>query len=127
MPSIKLQEQLKNYIKILQKKFKKNRIPATAIGVEYLSTRKTDFSGPPPDVTAIPPKLLSSLGQLGKIGSRANGNTIGCCCEVRSANKILGPKKNLKPTDVIFTKAIRPRTGQHILRCQNCITVFGNE
>lgn len=127
MASVQLQDKLKKYIKILLKKFKKNRLPATAIGAEFFSIQKTDFSGPAPDVNSISPKLNTSLVGIGGIGNRVNGNTIGCCCEVRSANKILGAKKHLEPTDVKFTKAIRPRTGQHILRCQNCIQVFGNE
>jgi filamentous hemagglutinin len=127
MASSKLTKEFNNYLKVLKKKFKSNKMPATAIGAEYLSIRKKDFSGPPPDINSIAPKLKEELCKIGKIGYRNNVNTVGCCCEVRSANKILGAKNKLNPSCVTFTKAIRPRTGQVIQRCQNCVFVFGVE
>lgn len=34
---------------------------------------------------------------------------------------------HLKLKDIKFTSAIRPRTGEVIPRCQNCINIFGEE
>lgn len=127
MASDEINKNLDNYIKILLKKYKKNTLPATAIGAEYLSYKKTDYSGPPPDKNSIAKKLLEKLNQLGGVGKKINNNVVGCCCEVRASNKILSKSINLPPNKITFTNAIRPRTGQIVKRCKNCEEVFGHE
>ncbi|MDD2941767.1 MAG: hypothetical protein PHC51_02445 [bacterium] len=130
MASIEIEEKLKWYVGILKRKYKKNNLPATAIGAEYLKgerNKKTDRSGPPPDINSFAPLLKIKLDNLGGVGTKLNNNTLGCCCEVRAANKILGKFQKIPPELLVFTPAVRPRTGQVIKRCPNCIEVFGNE
>ena len=57
----------------------------------------------------------------------ACGNTLGRCAEFKAANELLLNNPALKIADIKFTSAIRPRTGEVIPRCDNCIGIFGAE
>ena len=100
-----------------------NRIPATIIGAEHREIMETDHSGKVPNPLAN--KLEKELLKIGPLSSKGIDNYIGCCCEVRAANKIILKRNSVPILDINFTKAIRPRTGQIIRRCQNCRQVFG--
>jgi hypothetical protein len=97
--------------------------PAALIGAWHSSDYCTDTEGPVP--IPLAPVLETSLQTIAPLRSKVNGNYIGCCCEVRSSNQILEPKRYLSITDISFTPAIRPRTMQIVPRCRNCVTVFG--
>ena len=125
MALLTLNQELEKYKnKLIDKSKKKNRLPATIIGCEYRNKRKVDKSGSVPN--PLQNYLKAELVKIGPIGSKANDNFIGCCCEVRSSNQILVElKKQAKLTSITFTEAVRPRTGQIIDRCENCKLVYG--
>ncbi|UUC44030.1 hypothetical protein [Flavobacterium cerinum] len=72
--------------------------------------------------------LLNKLGQIGHESNRTRTpNIIGKCAEVKAFNNLLKRESKLSENNVIFTKAIRPRTLEKILRCENCEKIFGYE
>ena len=78
--------------------------------------------------TIIAPELRAYAERLGGLGVKtACGNTIGRCAEFRAANELLLKNPGLKLSDIKFTPAIRPRTGQVVPRCDNCTNIFGAE
>jgi len=68
--------------------------------------------------------LNESAKKVGGVGTKHAGNTVGCCAEFQVANKLLLKNPGFKPTDVRFTPAIRPRTGQVIPPCPICDEIF---
>lgn len=74
-------------------------------------------------------KIRICLYKLGKIGEASDktSNIIGKCAEVKAINNLLKRESNIEIDKVTFTKAIRPRTLEKIPRCNNCITIFGDE
>lgn len=124
MASEFLKRKLRQYsIDLIATHGRSNKLPATIIGAEHGRKKEVDSSGPPPKPIA---KSLKDVlvEKLAPIGQKGIDNYVGCCCEVRSSNKILlttvAPIRNIQ-----FTNAIRPRTNQVINRCQNCKKVFG--
>lgn len=102
--------------------------PATAIGAIDPKTGKvvTATSGDVP--TTIHPQLQQMADELGGLGVRTSyGNVLGRCAEFRAANELLLNNPRLNLSDIDFTPAVRPRTGQIIQRCDNCVNVFGAE
>jgi len=75
--------------------------------------------------------IRKRLNKLGKIGSTSDitktSNIIGKCAEVKAINNLLKRESHLEVDNVVFTKAIRPRTLEKIPRCKNCISIFGYE
>lgn len=83
----------------------------------------TTSSGAVPDIIA--PELEAYADSLGGLGVKtACGNTLGRCAEFRAANELLLSNPSLKLSDIKFTPAIRPRTGEVVPRCENCINIF---
>lgn len=97
---------------------------SVAIGAFDIKTGQVvaDFAVPIPET--IDPILLKRAKSLGGIGSRGltKRNTVGVCAEFRSANTLL--LNGSKIENIRFTQAIRPRTGQIIPTCNNCLRIF---
>jgi hypothetical protein len=71
----------------------------------------------------VNPQLMSLAQDAGGLGARTDcGNTIGRCAEFRAANDLLNMGSQLE--DIRFTDAIRPRTGEIIPPCDNCLNMF---
>lgn len=73
------------------------------------------------------PKLEKKLKSLGVIGKKRLGcdNAIGACAEPHAARKLLshfGPRMNL--SQIVFSKALRPRTMEDVPYCKNCVDTF---
>jgi hypothetical protein len=104
--------------------YKKDKMfPSAIVGAEFSYFKRVDQSG------AINPNVLvktlrNSLVTIGNLFTKANGNTIGCCAEVNSANQILLKRPFLKLNQINFSKALRPRTMQEIPKCKNCKLTF---
>ncbi|WP_221179012.1 DUF637 domain-containing protein, partial [Pseudomonas chlororaphis] len=102
--------------------------PPTVIGAVDPLTGKivTTSSGAIP--SEIAPELKAYAESLGGLGVKtACGNTLGRCAEFRAANELLLNNPGLKLSDIKFTSAIRPRTGEIVPRCENCTNMFGAE
>ena len=82
------------------------------------------FSGEIP--TKIHPILLAKSKEIGGIGTHGltDRNTVGVCAEFHLVNKML--LSGVKWSDIRITTAVRPRTGQTIPFCANCIAMFGD-
>jgi len=127
-PITKLLDDARSQLDIFIGSFTGKFKPATAIGAVDPWTGKVVASsnGPVPDIIA--PELKAYAERLGGLGVKtACGNTLGRCAEFRAANELLLNNPHLKLKDIKFTSAIRPRTGEVIPRCQNCINMFGEE
>ncbi len=97
--------------------------PAAVIAAGKSYYKKVARSGPIlPHI--ISDKLRNKLSLLGEMYSRVNGNAIGCCAEVNAANHVISKLPYLKPEDVDFSRAIRPRTMQTVPPCRNCQQTF---
>lgn len=119
-----LYRKLRKFSEDLFTKYKRsNKLPATIIGAEHNEIKKVDHSGKPPNPLCV--KLERELIKIAPIGTKGIDNYVGCCCEVRASNQIIELRLSVPIEDIIFTRAIRPRTGQTIRRCQNCRQVFG--
>lgn len=100
------------------------KAPATVVGAELNGQTVISTSGAPQSLIA--PQLEGVVNELGGIGTKtATGNTVGCCAEFQAGNNLLLANPNALPSQVNFTNAIRPRTGQVIDMCDNCKTTFG--
>ncbi|WP_042722327.1 RHS repeat-associated core domain-containing protein [Flavobacterium sp. B17] len=100
------------------------KAPATIVGAELNGQTTIATSGVPP--ATIAPQLESVVSELGGLGTRTPaGNVVGCCAEFQAGNKLLLDNPLASPSQVNFTEAIRPRTGQTIPMCENCKTTFG--
>lgn len=108
--------------KLFTKHKRSNNLPATIIGAEHREIKKVDHSGKVPD--PICNKLRSELIKIAPLGTKGIDNYVGCCCEVRASNQIILLRNSVPINDIEFTRALRPRTGQTIRRCQNCRQVF---
>ncbi|WP_033036782.1 DUF637 domain-containing protein, partial [Pseudomonas sp. GM102] len=116
--------QLERYIGSFSNKYK----PPTVIGAVDPWTGKivTTSSGAVPGTIA--PELKAYADSLGGLGVKtACGNTLGRCAEFRAANELLLSNPGLKLSDIKFTAAVRPRTGEVVPRCENCTNIFGAE
>lgn len=99
------------------------KAPATVVGAELNGATSIATSGRPPSNVA--PALQKAADDIGGVGNKtASGNTVGCCGEFQAANKLLLQNPSATPSQVNFTNAIRPRTGQVIPPCDNCTSVF---
>jgi hypothetical protein len=77
------------------------KVPSTVVGAELNGQTMISTSGAPQSVIA--PQLEGVISELGGMGT----------------------KPNALPSQINFTDAIRPRTGQTIPMCENCKTTFG--
>jgi hypothetical protein len=124
MASASLNRRLRQFSEDLFAKYKRsNKLPATIVGVEYHEIQAVDHSGKYPN--PICRKLERELIKIAPLGTKGIDNYVGCCCEVRASNQIISSRLSVPIRDLEFTRAIRPRTGQTIRRCQNCRQVFG--
>jgi hypothetical protein len=124
MASASLHRRLRKFSEDLFSKYKRsNKLPATIIGVEHHKIQVVDHSGKHPD--PICSKLEKELIKIAPLGTKGIDNYVGCCCEVRASNQIILSRPSVPISALIFTTAIRPRTGQKIRRCQNCKQIFG--
>jgi RHS repeat-associated protein len=100
------------------------KAPAMVVGAELNGQTAVASSGPPPSVIA--PQLEPIVSNLGGIGTRTEaGNVLGCCAEFQAGNKLLLDNPQATSSQVNFTEAIRPRTGQTVPMCDNCKATFG--
>lgn len=119
-----LNRRLRKFSECLFTKHKRsNKLPATIIGVEHRQLQAVDHSGKVPD--PICRKLETELVKIAPLGKKGFDNYVGCCCEVRASNQIILKRHSIPIAGLIFTRAIRPRTGQTIRRCKNCRNIFG--
>lgn len=95
---------------------------AAVVAASYSGFNKKDTSGYVPD--PLSPKLKKSLERLGPIGTRVNGNLLGCCAEQRASNHLILNFPAVPIKRIMFSDAIRPRTMQKIPMCQNCKSTF---
>lgn len=99
---------------------------AMAVGAYDKSTGKTvaAFAGEIPK--QIHPELRKRAQKIGGIGSHglSSKNTVGVCAEFHALNSLL--LHGSKWTDIKLTPAIRPRTGEIMPFCSNCIAMFGD-
>ena len=100
-----------------------NKLPCTIIGAEHKEIKRVDHSGKVPN--PLCDKLKRELIKIAPLGTKGIDNYVGCCCEVRASNQIIELRNSVPIKAIVFTKAIRPRTGQTIRRCKNCRQVFG--
>jgi RHS repeat-associated protein len=96
--------------------------PATVVSGSLNGQMGSATSGSAPGVIA--PQLQGSVNSLGGVGARTNGNTVGCCGEFRLGNNLLLENPSASPAQIQFSPAIRPRTNQVVLPCENCQTIF---
>ena len=80
------------------------------------------FAGEVP--TKIHPQLLAKAKEIGGVGTHGltDRNTVGVCAEFHLVNKML--LSGVKWSDIRITAAVRPRTGQTIPFCPNCVAMF---
>lgn len=81
-----------------------------------------------PQSASFHPVLRNKLMILGEIGQKSLStkceNIIGNCAEVHAANKLLRSNKYYKLKDIYFSVAMRPRTLEESLPCENCKATF---
>ena len=118
-----LKRKLRNSVESSNTSIKKNKLPSTIIGASYNNINHVDRSGSVPD--PISKKLEHELTKIAPLGKKGYDNIVGCCCEVRASNKVLKSAPYINLDEILFTDAIRPRTGQIVKRCRNCKQVFG--
>ncbi|SFN57554.1 hypothetical protein SAMN05444143_1256 [Flavobacterium succinicans] len=124
MASATLNRRLRKFSESLFSKYKRsNKLPSTIIGVEHHEIQAVDHSGKYPKDLCT--KLETELLKIAPLGEKGIDNYVGCCCEVRASNQLILLRLSIPISDLKFTRAIRPRTGQTIKRCQNCKQVFG--
>ncbi|MEC3874460.1 RHS repeat-associated core domain-containing protein, partial [Chryseobacterium salviniae] len=100
------------------------KAPATIVGAELNGQTTIATSGVPP--ITIAPQLNGVVSELGGIGTRTpSGNVLGCCAEFQAGNQLLLDNPLASPSQINFTDAIRPRTGQTVPMCENCKATFG--
>jgi len=68
--------------------------------------------------------LLETIGPIGNKASNGCNNIIGHCAEAHAANRVAKTKKGSIPLSFVFSKAIRPRTGEIVPYCENCRRAF---
>ena len=71
--------------------------------------------------------LRTQLTKLGKIGEKvgSKGYRLGHCAEPHAARELLKKENSCKDlSDINFSVAMRPRTRQILLPCENCKKVF---
>lgn len=75
--------------------------------------------------------LKTQLTKLGKIGEKARGKVgtknypLGQCAEPHAARELLKKENSCKNlSDIHFSVAMRPRTRQILLPCENCKKTF---
>ncbi|AMP98693.1 hypothetical protein AY601_1781 [Pedobacter cryoconitis] len=120
MTSSFLENKNKNYALSLRGM---GQYPSVVVGAEFSHIKVVDKSGPiSPGV--LVKSLRNRLTSLGTLYTIVNGNTLGCCAEVNSANKILEKRPSLEIYKINFSKALRPRTMQVVPKCKNCKKTF---
>lgn len=74
----------------------------------------------------IHPELRKRAETIGGIGSHglSNKNTVGVCAEFHVVNSLL--LGGSKWSDIKLTPAIRPRTGEKMPYCSNCLVMFSD-
>lgn len=72
------------------------------------------------------PMLKNELEKLAPIGQKRSGcnNTVGACAEPHAADLVFRDYPVCDMSDLQFSEAYRPRTGQRIPYCKNCKDVF---
>ncbi len=99
------------------------RYPAAVVGASASDgSIAIRSSGKIPEIVA--PKLQTAAKAVGGVGNVNAGNVVGCCAEFKAANVLMLNNPTLVPTKINFTPAIRPRTGEFVPPCKNCITIF---
>jgi hypothetical protein len=99
--------------------------------IAAFSSRKRAIGTSHALLTDLDPRLVGALKALGTIGKPASNGTsknkLGKCAEIKVAHGILSNDGKAHIQHLSFTRAVRPRTGEHMKRCSNCVGVFGAE
>lgn len=123
--SLMRQKALETVGKLIQKT-PGSKKKSMAVGTYDQSTGKTvaAFAGEIPK--RIHPELRKRAEAIGGIGSHglSTKNTVGVCAEFHVVNSLL--LSGSKWSDIKLTPAIRPRTGQKMPYCANCLAMFGD-
>lgn len=77
-------------------------------------------------------RLIPMMNAIGGLGNQAKkhvscdycNNTIGCCAEQHAGEMVLRSNLYYKPTDVVFSQSLRPRTGEPKEYCCICKCLF---
>ena len=97
-----------------------------AAGAYDLKTGKNvaAFAGEIPK--RIHPELRRRAEAIGGIGTHGltSRNTVGVCAEFHAVNSLL--LSGSKWSDIRLTPAIRPRTGEAMPYCDNCLAMFSD-
>lgn len=99
---------------------------AMAVGAYDKSTGKAvaAFAGEIPK--RIHPDLRKRAEEIGGVGNHGitSKNTVGVCAEFHVVNSLL--LGGSKWSDIKLTPAIRPRTGEKMPFCANCLAMFND-
>jgi hypothetical protein len=100
--------------------------PGAMIGA-YDSTTGATAVGVSGDISrlgTINPQISAAADQVGGMGAVNPGASapVGCCAEVDAANQLTNAGSDL--SNVRFTDAVRPRTGEVVPKCDNCEKMF---
>lgn len=112
----------KNYNYALKLKLERH-FPAAVIGAEFSYYKVVDRSSREFSIKLVS-TLRDKLLKVGALNSKINGNLLGRCAEVAAANQILEKAPFTKISNIVFSKALRPRTMQEVPRCKNCKLTF---
>ena len=97
-----------------------------AVGAYDIVTGKTtaSFAGEPP--SDIHPELRRKAEAIGGIGSRGltERNSVGVCAEFHAVNKLL--LAGVSWSNIRLTRATRPRNGEYMPYCANCVALFSD-
>lgn len=105
-------------------KLQKLGLKPAAVIVAGKSYFKKNGRSRPPSPYINSDKLRIQLSSLGELYTRVNGNYLGCCAEIDAADHVMSKLRDLKPDEVNFSDARRPRTMQIVPPCKNCKSTF---
>ncbi|TSE09853.1 DUF6443 domain-containing protein [Aquimarina algiphila] len=99
---------------------------STIIGGELKGSTSIMGAGKASATGDIPASLLKAAEKAGGVGAVNPGtkSPVGCCAEFKVATELLIKHQDAIPSQIRFTKAIRPRTGKVVPPCDNCKKVF---
>lgn len=77
--------------------------------------------------TNVAPQWAGAVKQLGGLGTKVNGNTVGACAEFNAGNQLLLANPSVSPSQLVTSDVYRPRTSALVPTCQNCQTLFSKQ
>jgi RHS repeat-associated protein len=100
------------------------RSKSTAIGVFDAKTGAVTGSVAAKYVAQPTPALTALADELGGVGTKTACNTVGCCAEFHGADTLVDGGSLI--TNIRFTPAVEPRTGNIKPACENCLSMFSS-